>query len=50
MIDGGNKSKRAAQGAAGLSKTTSAFGIAGKDLYIQIKFRLIRMNGIRDIL
>ncbi|XP_025098137.1 polyphosphoinositide phosphatase-like isoform X3 [Pomacea canaliculata] len=29
MIDGGNKSKRAAQGAAGLSKTTSAFGIAG---------------------
>ncbi|XP_076466433.1 polyphosphoinositide phosphatase-like isoform X2 [Babylonia areolata] len=29
MIDGGNKSKRAAQGSVGLSKTTSAFGIAG---------------------
>ncbi|KAK7108164.1 polyphosphoinositide phosphatase-like isoform X2 [Littorina saxatilis] len=29
MIDGGNKTKRAAQGSAGLSKTTSAFGIAG---------------------
>ncbi|KAK7474795.1 hypothetical protein BaRGS_00033976 [Batillaria attramentaria] len=29
MIDGGNKSKRAAQGSSGLSKTTSAFGIAG---------------------
>ena len=31
MIDGGNKTKRAAQpGSIGLSKTTSAFGIAGE--------------------
>lgn len=29
MIDGGNKSKRSSQGPGGLSKTTSAFGIAG---------------------
>ena len=29
MIDGGNKTRRAAQGSVGLSKTTSAFGIAG---------------------